>query len=120
MMVQPPYVTSFCITGATFDASLIPESYLVLQNVKHLSIDALENGGKIVSKALDPKNGVHTLLISGFGLLTTGSDLLKTYVQIEVCDEMCGVILTALRRGPIKTLTKEEIGEINEAFKVGH
>lgn len=116
MAVQPHHATSFCITGSKFDASLMPESHIVLRNVKHLPIDALENGGKGVSDALDPKNGCHTVLISGFGLLTVGSDLLKTFVQIEVCDEICGVILTAKRRGSLRAMTQEEIHEIDEAF----
>lgn len=93
MVVQPPFATSYCITGRPFNSAGIPESHIILQNVQSLSIDSvLENNGVELSRALDPSAGKSTILVEGYGLVTVGQDLLKTFVQVEVCESMCGTL----------------------------
>lgn len=91
MVVQPPFATSYCITGRPFDSAGIPESHIVLHNVQTVPIEAvLQDNGIALAKALDPKSGKNKVLVEGYGLVTVGNDLLKTFVQVEVCEFMCG------------------------------
>ena len=121
MVVQPPYATSYCITGLPFNSAGIPESHIILHTVETLPIAAvLQDDGMALSKALDPASGKTTVLVEGYGLVTVGSDLLKTFVQVEVCESMCGVTLTALRRGSVTMLSKKQVEEIDTVFNNKH
>lgn len=120
VIAQPPYATAFCITGEELNAAGIPESHLVLGDVKTLPFDCLENSGLALSRTLDPPHGISTVLVNGFGLLSVATTPLKAYMQVEVCESICGVMLTAMRRGPPTLLTNEQVKEIDVIFKDGH
>lgn len=120
VIAQPPYVTSFCITGKELNADGIPESHLILGNVKTLPFVCLEDGGLALSRALDLSKGVATVIINGFGIVSVAATSLKAYVQVEVCESICGVMLTAMRRGTPALLTNEQVKEIDVIFKEGH
>jgi hypothetical protein len=98
MVVQPPYATSYCITGIPFNSAGIPESHIILQHVQTLPLySVLCDNGAALAKALDPARGKTTVLVEGYGLVTVGSDLLKTFIQVEVCESMCGEFSVYLR-----------------------
>jgi len=120
ILAQPPYATAFCIAGTELNSAGIPESHLVLGSVKTLPFESLEEGALFVSKSLDISKGVSTILIDGFGIISVGTSILKTYVQIEVCESICGVMLTAMRRGPPVLLNDNQIKEIDVIFNQGH
>ncbi len=122
IIAQPPFATSFCITGKKLNSGGIPESHLVLGDVKTLPFECLEDGGITLSKTLDlsSSRGITTVLIDGFGLLSVGTDLLKAYVQVEVCESICGIMLTSMRRGTPALLTDDQVKEIDIIFKDGH
>ncbi len=119
IIAQPPYATAFCIAGKQLNAAGIPESHLVLGDVKTLPFECLEGGGQTLSKVLDLSNGVSTILVNGFGLVTVATTPLKAYVNVEVCESICGVMLTAMRRGTPALLTNEQVEEIDVIFKNG-
>jgi L-fuculose-phosphate aldolase len=121
MVVQPPYATSYCITGIPFNSAGIPESHIILHKVQTLPLySVLCDDGAALAKALEPSTGKNTVLVEGYGLVTVGQDLLKTFVQVEVCESMCGVSLIALRRGPVTLLSKDQVNDIDKAFKMAH
>jgi L-fuculose-phosphate aldolase len=118
MITTPTYATVFCVTGSKFDSAGIPESHIVLHNVETLPFDSLlHDGGLKIAKALDPAKGKTTVMVEGYGLITVGPSLLKTFVQLEVCESMCGVNLTAFSRGPVDLLTPDQVREIDDVFK---
>jgi L-fuculose-phosphate aldolase len=91
LIVQPTFASSYCITGRPFCSDGIPESHIILQNVQTIPIEAvLQAEGLDLAKALDPSAGKNTVLVEGYGLVSIGKDLLKTFIQIEVCESMCG------------------------------
>jgi L-fuculose-phosphate aldolase len=120
IMTQPLYATAFCITGHPLNAAGIPESHLVLGDVQTLPFESLENDGVAISNALDLASGKSTVFINGFGLITAASSLLKAYVQVEVCESFCGIMLTAMRRGAPVLLSNDEVKEIDVLFDKGH
>ncbi len=128
---QPIYASAFCITGSDdgatkFDSSQIPESHLVLGEVQTLPFESLEDGGIEISRTLNPSpdNGAGgkrttTIFIQGFGILSVGTsaaDPSKTFVQVEVCELMCGTWLMAHRRGGVVPLSGDQLKEIDVLF----
>lgn len=120
IIAQPKYASAFCITGSPFNSAQIPESYLVLGNVKTLPFESLQNAGIAISNALNPSDGITTVIISGFGLLSVGTSPLKTFVQVEVCESMCGVLVTARRRGGVVHLNSNQLNELDDLFSNKH
>jgi L-fuculose-phosphate aldolase len=121
MVVQPPHATAYSITGRKFDSAGIPESYLVLHDVQMIPLQAaLKDDGAAVANALDLAKGQTTVLVENYGLIAVGRDLLKSFVQVEVCESMCGVMLTALRRGPTSVLGAGQVKAIDAAFNMAH
>ena len=121
MVVQPPFATAYCVTGLPFNAAGIPESHVILHNVQSIPLGSvLDDNGAAAADSLDPSSGRNTILVAGYGLVTVGKDLLKTFVQVEVCESMCGVTLTALRRGDVELLSTKQVHDIDEVFCKGH
>ncbi len=120
VIAQPPFTTSFCITGNELNSDGIPESHLVLGKVKTLPIECLEDAGATLAKVLKPAEDVNTVLINGFGVLSVADCPLKAYTQVEVCESICGIMLTAMRRGQPKLLNNDQVNEIDYLFKDVH
>ena len=118
IVAVPPYATVFCITASPFNSAGIPESYILLHEVETLPLDALLNdNGLAIAKALDPSKGKTTVLVENYGLVTVGTSLLQAFGQMEVCESMCGVHLTAKSRGAVDYLTPAQVCEIDCVFK---
>ena len=120
IIAQPRYASAFCITGTPFNSTQIPESYLVLGNVNTLPFDSVKNGGIESSRSLKPSEGISSVMIHGFGLLSVGPNPLKTFAQIEVFESMCGVLLTAHSRGGgVEHLNHGQLNELDDLFGKG-
>lgn len=91
LIVQPTFATSYCITGCPFCSDGSAESHIILKNVQTIPIQAaLKDEGLDLARALNPSAGKNTVLVEGYGLVSIGKDLLKTFIQVEVCESMCG------------------------------
>ena len=121
MVVQPPYSTAYCITETPFDSKGMPESYVILRHVQSITLEeAFQEDGRLLAQTFDPQNGKTIVLIYGYGVVAVGRELLKTYIQIEVLESMCGVTLQALRRGPVSLLEPSQVDELDQVFCGGH
>lgn len=145
IIAQPQYTTAFCITGRPFNSSGIPESHLVMGNVPSLPFESLAHGGHAIAQIFrgststafscppvsieevdggsnTPRehNKITSVLVNGFGLVSAGSSPLETFVQVEVCESSCGVLLTALRRGNPLLLNEAQVQEIDVMFAGGN
>ncbi len=121
IIAQPPYTTSFCITGKPFNSSGLPESHLILGDVPSLPFESLQGKGVAIAQALDPSSQhSSSVLVNNFGVISVGKSAIKAYVQLEVCESSCGVLLTALRRGNLLLLNDEQVKEIDGIFHNTH
>jgi len=120
IVAQPKYATSFCITGKHVNVAGIPESHLIVGDVQTLPFESLQEGGLAIAQILNPTEGITTVFVTGFGLISAGVNPLKTFVQVEVCESICGVLLAALRRGPPVLLDRDQVREIDVLFRGGH
>lgn len=144
IVAQPQYTTAFCITGRPFNSSGIPESHLVMGNVPSLPFESITNSGHAIAQifagststavscapvSMDEgdgacntasgNNSITSVLVNGFGLVSAGSSPIETFVQVEVCESSCGVLLTALRRGNPLLLNETQVQEIDDIFGSG-
>ena len=114
---QPPYATTFALTQSKpFDSRLIPESYMMLHDVKKLPYTAMSNY-KEISDVIGKK--VPVVLIENEGAVAVGKSLMQVFDRMEVLEYSANSVLSAYRMGTkISPMSEEEVEEVNKYFNI--
>lgn len=111
LLSQPPFCTAFAVTGQMIDTRSIPESYMLLRTIQHVSLqDALEDPQKAAGLISEESPA---LLIENFGILVTGKNILKTYDRLEVAEFSARSLVEAGALGGLKPINPQEIARLN-------
>ncbi len=114
---QPAHASAFCMSAEPFSTYTIPESYVVLNEVKavpHLRI--VEDADVIVASLDDKKNPC--LLIANEGVLVLGRTLLEAFDRLEVLEATAEALLMARSIGPLAPMSMAAIDELREVFRL--
>lgn len=114
IIAKPPAIMSFAVTDAAFDSRTIPESYIMLRDVKRLPYEAVANDPASISAAFGEKTPA--VIIDNNAVIVTGSSLLNAFDRLEVLDYSAEAIIGARDIGPIVTISDAEVREIHQAF----
>ena len=108
----PPELMAFAVTGTRFSSRIIPEIYMVMQDV--VSLPQAEYGGKNrkIAEVFDERTSVAVL--ERGGVIVTAPSLLKAYDRLEVAEYSAGAILKASQLGNIVEITEKQVEEIKE------
>ena len=113
-MAQPPNIMGFALTGKDFDSRLIPESYIMLRDVKRVPSESLVDYDKLA--AVFGKE-VPVVLIDGECVITAGKSLIQAFDRLEVLEYSANSVISSLKMGNINSISDEEVEEINGSFK---
>lgn len=113
-MAQPPNIMGFVLTGKDFDSRLIPESYIMLRDVKRVPSESLVDYDKLA--AVFGKE-VPVVLIEGECVITAGKSLIQAFDRLEVLEYSANSVISSLKMGNINSISDEEVEEINGSFK---
>jgi len=118
IIIARPYSgQAFAHTDATFDARLIPESYIQLKNVPVLPFMSLLEDPDAVLAAISPKNPV--AIVKGEGIISCGTSPLSAFDHMEVLEYSARALVSAAAIGaPVVTLTPEQVTEIEVTFNL--
>ena len=116
VIAHPPNIMAFAVTGETFDARLIPESYIMLKTVKKLPFGSSVLQPAMVADELSIKNPV--LIIENDCVIIGGTDLLNALDRLEVMEYSAKSVIYSRDIGRIVTISPEEVKEIEVAFKL--
>lgn len=115
-IAHPPNIMAFGVTGQTFDARLIPESYIALKNVQRLPYG---------TNFLNPVKVVDTMslkqpvaIVENDCVLMVGTGLLNTFDRLEVLEYSAKSIIAASQLGDIVHISNDEVKEIEVAFNL--
>ncbi len=114
IIAKPPAIMSFAVTDAAFDSRTIPESYIMLRDVKRLPYEAVANDPAAISAAFDEKTPA--VIIDNNAVVVTGSSLLNAFDRLEVLDYSAEAIIGARDIGPVVIISDDQVREINRAF----
>ncbi len=116
-IAHPPNIMAFAVTGAEFDARLIPESYIMLKQVQRLPYGSnLSSEHNAVANAISMKNPV--AIIENDCAVIAGTGLLNVFDRLEVLEYSAKSVLAAKQVGELHTISPEEVKEIEVAFKL--
>ncbi|MBE5766919.1 MAG: class II aldolase/adducin family protein [Clostridiales bacterium] len=116
IIAHPPAIMAFAVTGAEFDSRLIPESYIMLRDIKRLPFAASTLDIEGTAKGFSAKTPVQ--IVDNQCVLVAGSSLLNAFDRLEVLEYSAASILSARDIGPVSMITPEEVDAIEVAFNL--
>ncbi len=116
IIAHPPNTMAFGISGSKFNTRTIPESYVVLRDIKILPYGEQFLNIDEVSTLIGPKNPV--IIFKNDCVITCGKDLLQAYDRLEVAEFSAKSLIASKAIGNLSSITEEQIQEINKAFSI--
>ncbi|MCX4362090.1 MAG: class II aldolase/adducin family protein [Clostridia bacterium] len=110
---MPAAVMGFAMANVEFDARLIPESYIMLKDVKRLPYSAIGNYD-FIADALTTVCPV--TVIDNECIITIGKNTLKAFDRLEVCDYSARSVLLAKSVAKINPIDGTQVKEIDDNF----
>lgn len=111
---QPVYSMVFAVTDMPFDTRTIPESYILLRDVKRIPFEAAYQNLDDVAAEFD--NAHPVLLIENKSVMVTGASMLQVFDRLEVMEMTAASILDAQALGTIAHIPSDEIAALKTAF----
>lgn len=114
LLAHPVHAMAFAVTDAAFDARTIPESYILLRDVKKITYEEIYTNPDQMAKEFVPS--CPAVMVENDCVIVTGGSLLQAFDRLEVMESTAHSIISAQEIGPIVHITDPEIEEIKEAF----
>lgn len=115
-LARPIATMAYATTHTGFDSRLIPESYIVLRQVKNLPHTLAKDFGALAT-ALSPQSPA--MLIHNHAAITTGKDLLQAFDRLEVLDYSARAIIATRQIGQVVQINDSQAEEIERIFQLG-
>ncbi|MFA7371289.1 MAG: class II aldolase/adducin family protein [Sphaerochaetaceae bacterium] len=116
LVAHPIHLMAFAITDAVFDPRTIPESYILLREVKKVPYELLYTDYGAIAEALSEQSP--TLLVSNDSIITTGESLLQAFDRLEVAEATAASLYICQSIGEVVHIKEREIEAINKAFNL--
>lgn len=113
IMAQPAAIMAFAVADAKFDVAMLPESYVMLQDIRRQSFGAADEE---ILNAFSPSTNVQ--IEENRAVIVAGENLLKAFDRLEVLE--CGAksIIDAGIIAPIQAISEEGIAAIKAYYKL--
>ncbi|MDE5911529.1 MAG: class II aldolase/adducin family protein, partial [Clostridia bacterium] len=110
---MPSAVMGFAMANVEFDARLIPESYIMLKDVKRLPYLAIGDYD-LIANTLTTVCPV--TVIDNECIITIGKNTTKAFDRLEVCDYSARSVLLAKSVAKINPIDETQVKEIDDNF----
>lgn len=114
LQAHPVNSMAFAVTDAVFDPRTIPESYILLRDVKKLPYEQIYMEPDLTAEAISP---VHpAMMIENSCVVVTGESLLQAFDRLEVMESTAHSIILSKEIGDIVHITDDEVEDLKKAF----
>ncbi len=114
LQAHPVHSMAFAVTDATFDPRTIPESYILLRDVKKLPYEQVYEDPDATAEAFVPSRPA--VMIENSSVVVTGESLLQAFDRLEVMESTAHSIILSKEIGDIVHITDEEVEDLKVAF----
>ncbi len=114
LQAHPVHSMAFAVTDATFDPRTIPESYILLRDVKKLPYEQVYVDPDATAEEFIPSRPA--LMIENSSVVVTGESLLQAFDRLEVMESTAHSIILSKEIGDIVHITDEEVEDLKVAF----
>ncbi len=116
IIAHPPAIMAFAVTDAKFDSRTIPESYIVLRNVRRAPYASSTLDVEGTAAAFTPASPV--TVVDNKCVIVAGNSLLNAFDKLEVLEYSAKAVIAAKDIGEIIHITPEEVDAIETAFNL--
>ena len=116
IIAHPPAIMAFAVTGAEFDSRLIPESYIMLRDIKRIPFASSTLDVNGTAANFSEKTPVQ--IVDNQCVIVAGSSLLNAFDRLEVLEYSAASIIAARDIGPVSMITPDEVAAIEKAFNL--
>jgi L-fuculose-phosphate aldolase len=117
---QPPNIMAFAVSDAVFDSRTIPESYIVLRDIRTVpsnrSLGQDRTNAQPLADLITEKMPV--ILRRNDCLVVTGDSLLQCFDRLEVAEFSARAIIASKALGPVIPIGGREIEDLEKAFNM--
>lgn len=114
IIAHAPYVMTFAVTDCEFDSRTIPESYIMLRDVKKIPFGASFMQPDMVADMFEEMTPI--LIAENDCVIVTGSSLINAFDKLEVMEYSAKAIVSSKVLGDIVAITDDEIKDLRAAF----
>ena len=114
LLAHPVHAMAFAVCDAKFDARTIPESYILLRDVKNLPYDEIYSRPDEMAAEFDAAHPA--AMIENDCVIVTGASLLQAFDRLEVMESTAYSVLNSIDLGSIVHISAGEIDDLKTAF----
>lgn len=111
---HPIHATAFSVTDQELDSRTIPESYIVLREVKKLAYGLPYRDVEELAECVSLKRP--TALLANDGCVIVGSSPLDAFDRLEVLESTAEALIQCRAIGPLQAMADSVIVELDKAF----
>ncbi len=116
LQAHPMNAMAFAVTDAKFDPRTIPESYILLRDIKKVPFAGIYADPDNLAKEFGPASPA--LMVEDNCVIVTGSSLLQAFDRLEVLEMTAHSIIDSVNIGTIQHITDEEVEDLKVAFNL--
>ena len=116
LLAHPVHAMAFAVTDTKFDPRTIPESYILLRDVKRLPYGEIYTQQEKTAKEFT--EACPAVMVDNDCVIVTGESLLKAFDRLEVLESTAHSIINSSAIGSIVHITQEEVEDLKVAFNL--
>ena len=116
LLAHPTHAMAFAVTDAKFDPRTIPESYILLRDVKRLPYGEIYTKQEETAAVFSEVNPA--VMVENECVIVTGSSLLQAFDRLEVMESTAHSIINSGALGKIVHITQDEVEDLKVAFNL--
>lgn len=110
----PVNATAFSVTGTPLDTRTIPESYVVVRQVRQVAHGVQFQNSEALAGQVSPEQPA--AILQNDGVLVTGSDILETYDRLEVLESTAEALINCRAIGTLSRMSDQATRQLEKAF----
>lgn len=107
VFAHPVNATAFSVTGESFDAKTIPESYVFLRDVANVNYGIQYRDDEQIAEHVSSDQPV--AILENDGVLVTGSTVLDAFDRLEVLEATAEAVINSRAIGEVSSMSAETI-----------
>jgi L-fuculose-phosphate aldolase len=107
---------AFAVTDVEFDPRTIPESYILLRDVKRIPYGENYTQPAKTAEVFSPS--CPAVMVDNDCVIVTGESLLQAFDRLEVMESTAHSIINSMAVGNIVHISQEEVADLKVAFNL--
>ncbi len=114
LLAHPVHAMAFAVSNTKFDPRTIPESYILLRDVKRLPYGEIYTEQEKTAREFDAAHPA--VMVDNECVIVTGETLLKAFDRLEVMESTAHSIINSSAIGNIVHISDQEVEDLKVAF----